>query len=182
MSLLEKARSAAAATANPFTAAVEAGKEAYNSEKRKGEASSITEGRPSYPVKKTKVLINTEQPQFWMMVSSIVIAICFIVLAIALIAVAITVRRVTATVRRVEESVEPLLRQVNAITVQGREMSTQFTEIATNLSAATSTFRNRPSWSRKRLPNLGRSFRRRPSSHTTRSRWSQTRSTARIRK
>lgn len=47
----EKARAAAARTANPFTAAVEAGKEAYVAEKRKTEAKSITEGRPSYPVK-----------------------------------------------------------------------------------------------------------------------------------
>ena len=47
----EKARTAAANTANPFTAAVEAGKEAYVAEKRKTEAKSITEGRPSYPVK-----------------------------------------------------------------------------------------------------------------------------------
>jgi len=81
--------------------------------------------------------MNANDPQFWMMISSIVIAICFIVMAIALVAVAITVRRVTATVRRVEDSVEPLLRQVNAISVQGREMSVQFTEIATNLSTAT---------------------------------------------
>lgn len=49
--LAEKARSAAATTANPFTAAVEAGKDAYIAEKRKGESKSITEGRPSYPVK-----------------------------------------------------------------------------------------------------------------------------------
>jgi len=49
--LAGKARSAAATTANPFTAAVEAGKEAYIAEKRKGESKSITEGRPSYPVK-----------------------------------------------------------------------------------------------------------------------------------
>ena len=48
--LTERARSAAARGANPFTAAVEAGKEAYISEKRKNEAKSITEGRPSYPV------------------------------------------------------------------------------------------------------------------------------------
>jgi len=72
-----------------------------------------------------------------MMVSSIIIAICFIVMAIALIAVAVTVRRITATVHRVEERVEPLITQVNAISVQGREMSVQFTEIATNLSVAT---------------------------------------------
>jgi len=49
--LAEKARTAAASTANPFTAAVEAGKDAYVAEKRKSESKSITEGRPSYPVK-----------------------------------------------------------------------------------------------------------------------------------
>jgi len=81
--------------------------------------------------------MNANEPQFWMMVSSIIIAICFIVMAIALIAVAVTVRRITATVHRVEERVEPLITQVNAISVQGREMSVQFTEIATNLSVAT---------------------------------------------
>ena len=81
--------------------------------------------------------MNANDPQFWMMISSIIIAICFIVMAIALIAVAITVRRVTATVRRVEERVEPLLLQVNAISVQGREMSVQFSEVATNLASAT---------------------------------------------
>ncbi len=46
----ERARSAAAQSVNPFTAAVEAGKEAYIAEKRKTESKSITEGRPTYPV------------------------------------------------------------------------------------------------------------------------------------
>ena len=50
----EKARTAAATTANPFTAAVEAGKEAYIAEKRKTEAKTIADGRPSYPVKEEK--------------------------------------------------------------------------------------------------------------------------------
>ncbi|MFN6964747.1 MAG: YtxH domain-containing protein [Pyrinomonadaceae bacterium] len=45
----EKAKAAAARTANPFSAAVEAGKEAYRTEKRKNEVKSITEGRPTYP-------------------------------------------------------------------------------------------------------------------------------------
>lgn len=49
--LAERARTAAASTANPFSAAVEAGKEAYIAEKRRGESKSITEGRPTYPVK-----------------------------------------------------------------------------------------------------------------------------------
>jgi gas vesicle protein len=46
----DKARSAAANTANPFSAAIDAGKEAYTAEKRKNESKSITEGRASYPV------------------------------------------------------------------------------------------------------------------------------------
>jgi gas vesicle protein len=47
----EKAREAVASTANPFSAALEAGKDAYSEEKRKTESKAITEGRPTYPVK-----------------------------------------------------------------------------------------------------------------------------------
>ena len=49
--LTEKAREAAARTGSPFTAAIEAGKEAYTQEKRKNEPKAIVEGRPTYPVK-----------------------------------------------------------------------------------------------------------------------------------
>jgi gas vesicle protein len=52
--LSDKAKSAAANTANPFSAAIEAGKDAYTAEKRKNEAKSITEGRASYPVVEDK--------------------------------------------------------------------------------------------------------------------------------
>jgi gas vesicle protein len=48
--LSEKARAAAARTTNPFSAAVEAGKEAYTQEKRRNEVKSISEGRPEWPV------------------------------------------------------------------------------------------------------------------------------------
>ena len=81
--------------------------------------------------------MNTNDPQFWMMISSIIIAVCFIVMAIALIAIAVIVRRVVATVKRVEERVDPLITKVDAISAQGREMSVHFTEIAGNLSVAT---------------------------------------------
>jgi gas vesicle protein len=47
--LSEKAKTAAANAANPFTAAIEAGKDAYTAEKRRNEAKAITEGRASYP-------------------------------------------------------------------------------------------------------------------------------------
>jgi len=48
--LTEKAKTAAANTANPFAAAIDAGKEAYTAEKRKSESSAIADGRASYPV------------------------------------------------------------------------------------------------------------------------------------
>ena len=46
----EKAKAAAARTANPFSAAIEAGKDAYTDEKRRNESKAITEGRASYPI------------------------------------------------------------------------------------------------------------------------------------
>lgn len=51
--LSEKAKAAAARTANPFSAAIEAGKEAYTQEKRRNEVKSISEGRPEWPVDET---------------------------------------------------------------------------------------------------------------------------------
>ena len=50
----DKARAAAARTANPFSAAIEAGKEAYTAEKRRNEVKSISEGRPEWPVDETE--------------------------------------------------------------------------------------------------------------------------------
>jgi len=84
--------------------------------------------------------MNASEPIFWIMIASIVIAVCFIVMAIALVAIALIVKKVIDTVSRVEEKVEPLLSQVNAISVQGKEISVQFTEISTNLSSATKYF------------------------------------------
>ena len=81
--------------------------------------------------------MNSNDPQFWMMISSIIIAICFIVMAISLIAIAVIIRRVVATVKRVEERVDPLITKVDAISAQGREMSVYFTEVSANLSTAT---------------------------------------------
>ena len=52
--LTDKAKEAVGATKNPFSAAIEAGKEAYQDEKRRTESKAITEGRPSYPIKDSK--------------------------------------------------------------------------------------------------------------------------------
>lgn len=81
--------------------------------------------------------MNSSDPQFWMMVSSIVTAICFIVMAIALIFIAIVVKRVVNTVHRVEERIDPLITQVNGISKQSKEISVHFNEISANLSTAT---------------------------------------------
>lgn len=81
--------------------------------------------------------MNANDPQFWMMIASIVIAVCFIVMAITLIAVAVTVRKVTKTVARVEDRIEPMFGQINVISAQGKEMSIHFNEISANLSTAT---------------------------------------------
>ncbi len=52
--LAEKAKSVAASSANPFAAAVEAGKDAYVAEKRRTESKSIADGRASYPIVEDK--------------------------------------------------------------------------------------------------------------------------------
>lgn len=84
--------------------------------------------------------MNSSEPQFWMMLASIVIAVCFVVMAIALILIALTVKKVIGTVGKVEEKIEPLMAKVNEIGEQGKEISKQFTEISTNLSTATKYF------------------------------------------
>ena len=47
--IADKAKGAVSGVANPFTAAIEAGKDAYTDEKRRNESRSITEGRPAVP-------------------------------------------------------------------------------------------------------------------------------------
>ncbi len=81
--------------------------------------------------------MNPNDPQFWTMIFTIVIAICFVVMAIAMIAIALTVKRVTATVQNVEARIEPLIDKLNQISVQGKEISVGFNEVTVNLSAAT---------------------------------------------
>lgn len=81
--------------------------------------------------------MNASEPQFWIMIASIVIAICFIVMAIALIAIAVIIKKVIGTVDRLEDKVNPLITKVNAISDQGKEIAVQFTEVSGNLSTAT---------------------------------------------
>ena len=81
--------------------------------------------------------MNTNDPQFWMMIASIVIAVCFVVMAIGLLWIALTVRKVVSTVKNVEEKVEPLITKVDAISVQAQAISVHFNEVSGHLSTAT---------------------------------------------
>lgn len=60
-----KAKEAVGSTKNPFSAAIEAGKEAYQDEKRRTESKAIIEERPSYPIKdnKDKILEIPGEPK-----------------------------------------------------------------------------------------------------------------------
>jgi gas vesicle protein len=58
----EKARGAAAQSANPISAAIDAGKKAYLEEKRKNESKVIAEGRPEYPVEDKVLEVPEEDP------------------------------------------------------------------------------------------------------------------------
>jgi uncharacterized protein YoxC len=84
--------------------------------------------------------MNASEPQFWMMIASIIIAVCFVVMAIAIVAIAMIVKKVVGTVSRLEEKIEPLISKVNLIGEQGKEISVQFNEISGNLSTATKYF------------------------------------------
>jgi uncharacterized protein YoxC len=81
--------------------------------------------------------MDPNNPEFWQMISSIVIAVTFIVMAIALLWIAMTVRKIVGTVKDVQEKVEPLITKVDAMSVQGKEISVHFNEISANLSTAT---------------------------------------------
>jgi methyl-accepting chemotaxis protein len=81
--------------------------------------------------------MNISDPQFWIMIASIVIAICFVVMAIALIVIANIVRKVVGTVNRLEDKVNPLITKVNLIGEQGKEIAVQFNEVSGHLSTAT---------------------------------------------
>jgi gas vesicle protein len=54
--LTEKAKGAVSSASNPFSAALEAGKDAYTDEKRRTETKAIIEGRPTYSVKDSVTL------------------------------------------------------------------------------------------------------------------------------
>jgi len=91
--------------------------------------------------------MNTHDPTFWIMLTTIIIAFAFLVIAVAMVAIAVIVNRAVKTVSRLEERLEPLVDRVTVlsdqgkqIAAQGKEIAEQFTVVSGHLSTATMHF------------------------------------------
>jgi len=91
--------------------------------------------------------MRTDDPAFWMMLMTIIIAASFVVIAAAMVVMAVVVRRVVRTVSNVERRVEPLFErvagladQVRQIASEGKVVAEQVGVMSGHLSTATLHF------------------------------------------
>ena len=78
--------------------------------------------------------MNTNDPMFWVMIMTIIIALSFVIIAVAMVAIAVFVSRAVKTVNRLEERVEPLIQKVGTLSDQGKQIAAQGKEIAEQVS------------------------------------------------
>jgi uncharacterized protein YoxC len=69
--------------------------------------------------------MRTDDPAFWTMVMTIIIAASFLVIAAAMVVMALVVRRVVRAVSEVERRVEPLFERVAGLTDQVRQIASE---------------------------------------------------------
>src|ERR1044071_6574690 len=88
--------------------------------------------------------MNANEPLFWLVIITAIIAVSFIVIAAAMVAIAVFVNRAVKTVKRVEDKLDPLIVRANALTeeghkiaVQGRHIAEQVNVMSGHLSPAT---------------------------------------------
>jgi len=88
--------------------------------------------------------MNANEPLFWLVIITAIIALSFILIAGAMIAIAVFVNRAVKSVNRLEVRLEPLMvratalsEQGTAIAVQGRQIAEQFNVMSGHLSTAT---------------------------------------------
>src|SRR6476620_8940884 len=74
--------------------------------------------------------MNTNEPLFWLVIITAIIAISFLVIAAAMVAIAVFVKRAVNTVHRVEEKIDPLIVRANAWSAQGQKIAEQGRQIA----------------------------------------------------
>lgn len=88
--------------------------------------------------------MHPNEPLFWLVIITGIIAISFIMIAGAMIAMAVFVNRAVKSVNRLEQKLDPLINRANAISeqaqgiaVQGRQIAEQFNVMSGHLSTAT---------------------------------------------
>ncbi|HEX8897910.1 MAG TPA: hypothetical protein VF751_04375 [Chthoniobacterales bacterium] len=88
--------------------------------------------------------MNPQQPLFWLVIITAIIAVSFLVIASAMVAIAVLVNRTVKTVTRLEGKLDPLINRASAISeqaqgiaVQGRQIAEQFHVMSGHLSTAT---------------------------------------------
>ncbi len=88
--------------------------------------------------------MNPNEPLFWLVIITAIIAVSFLVIAAAMVAMAVLVNRTVKTVNRLEEKLDPLINRASAISeqaqgiaVQGRQIAEQFNVMSGHLSTAT---------------------------------------------
>jgi uncharacterized protein YoxC len=89
--------------------------------------------------------MNPNEPLFWLVIITGIIAVSFLVIAAAMVAIAVFVNRTVKTVNRLEEKLDPLITRANAISeqaqgiaVEGKRIAEQFHVMSGHLSTATS--------------------------------------------
>ena len=89
-------------------------------------------------------MMHPNEPLFWLVIITAIIAVSFLVIAAAMIAMSVYVNRALKTVNRLEEKLDPLINRANAlsdqaqrIAVQGRQIAEQFHVMSGHLSTAT---------------------------------------------
>jgi len=88
--------------------------------------------------------MNPNEPLFWLVIITGIIAVSFLVIAAAMVAIAVFVNRTVKTVNRLEAKLDPLINRANAISeqaqgiaVEGRRIAEQFHVMSGHLSTAT---------------------------------------------
>lgn len=88
--------------------------------------------------------MHPNEPLFWLVIITALIAISFVMIASAMIAMAVFVNRAVKSVNRLEAKLDPLITRATAISeqaqgiaVQGRQIAEQFSVMSGHLSTAT---------------------------------------------
>jgi hypothetical protein len=88
--------------------------------------------------------MHPNEPLFWLVIITGIIAVSFLVIAVAMIRISAMVNSAVKSVNRLEQKLDPLINRASAISVQaqgiavqGRQIAEQFSVMSNHLSTAT---------------------------------------------